>query len=182
MTNTELVQGNIRAKNTPFKKQTLTACSILLRGRIISSIWITTLRCNTYYLAGFILVLPVNFAALLLSLAYTCQIVTALRVLHHGQTHSKNIKSYYLPSSFTLLLLSGLCRTASELCWWNNRGYTLWGRMSGMFYYRISHFTTTVLIFSKADQDKPGFLEWKHLLWEWLRTVIKSFLSVFSLR
>jgi len=37
--------------------------------------------------------------------------------------------------------------------------------MTGMFYYRISHFTT-VLIFSKADQDKPGFLDWKDPLWE----------------
>ena len=105
MINTELVQSNTRAKNIPSKKQTLTACSIVLRGRITSSIWTTTLWCNTCYLASFTLGLPVNFAVPLLSLAYTCQIVPDISFTSWSNSFQKYQKLvpflfFYLAASF----------------------------------------------------------------------------------
>lgn len=113
---------------TPSKNGTLPACRILLRGRII---WKKNLYCNSwtkpppcqlYYNFFYQLILQFHYSNLHLPNRHGAQ-----RVLHHSQTHSKNIESYCLSSSFTLLLLSQWSLTPR-------------GREAGMVYYRISHF------------------------------------------
>lgn len=154
--NTELLQGDIGAQNTPSKNQTLTACSISSEAERHPPFG-QQLGCCTRCLTGFVLVLPGNFAWLSL---HSPNSHGPQRVLHRGQTHTKNIRSYYLSSPFTLLLLSGVRGAASELRQWSGRDRAPWGAITAVCYCSISHFTT-VLLFTEANQDKTGFLNWK---------------------